>query len=88
MKARPVCWEAVRISKSHTVIQVTGALDETNSMVGLTRSESLPVDVDDVLKRVQNELFDLGSRVAASLSDSRRAAHFSDEQITNLGVRD
>lgn len=66
----------IRISKSHIVINTTGALDETNSHLGLARSESLPNDVDAVLKLVQNDLFDLGSRVAACLGNSDRVPDF------------
>lgn len=74
----------VRVSKSHLAIQACGSLDETNCLIGLARAESLPATVDPVLVQIQHDLFDLGSRVAASLGDSNRAAEFPDSRPTEL----
>ncbi len=76
----------VRISKSSIAIDVTGGLDETNSVLGVVASQlkdrptvkvagqcSLP----PMIHQIQNDLFDLGSRVSACLSDTGRAADFS-----------
>ncbi len=86
----------VRVSKSHLAIGACGALDETNSIIGVVRSalwtrESQPLkeginfdDVDAVLSRIQNELFDLGSRVAACLGESQRATEFPESRSKKL----
>ena len=74
----------VRVSKSHLAIQVCGALDETNSFIGLARSGSLPDDVDAVLTQIQHDLFDLGSRVAACLGESKRPPQFPVQRATEL----
>lgn len=67
----------VRVAKNHACIIATGSIDETNSMLGVVRSFwHGNGEHDDVLQRVQNDLFDLGSRVAASLGSSDRAADF------------
>ena len=75
----------VRISKSNIAIQVTGGLDETNSLLGVVASQ-LPQQPDaqtpaltaisKKIHQIQNDLFDLGSRVSACLSESARAIEF------------
>ena len=66
----------VRVSKSHPGVEVVGCLDETNSLIGVVLSESLPAEVQRMLTQIQNDLFDLGSRVAACETDTSRAAEF------------
>ena len=75
----------VRISKSNVAIQVTGGLDETNSLLGVVVSQ-LPrqpdaqtptlILISEKIHQIQNDLFDLGSRVSACLSESARAIEF------------
>ena len=75
----------VRISKASVAIQVTGGLDETNSLLGIVISQ-LPQQSDaqtptliaiyEKIHQIQNDLFDLGSRVSACLSESGRAIEF------------
>jgi len=74
----------VRVAKSHLAIRVCGALDETNSFLGLAACESLPQDVAEVLTQIQHDLFDLGSRVAGCLSETSRGADFPAERSTGL----
>lgn len=52
-----------RTAKSHTRINAYGTVDETNAAIGLARLSSAKVTpkVDDILARVQNDLFDLGA---------------------------
>lgn len=66
----------VRVSKSHLAIRACGALDETNSCLGLARSESLPDSVEKALVQIQHDLFDLGARVAGCLGKSDRPPEF------------
>ena len=66
----------VRLSKSHLVVEVVGTIDETNSLIGLVLSEGVPPVIKPMLTQIQNDLFDLGSRVAACLSDSSDPAEF------------
>lgn len=73
-----------RVSKSHLAVNVCGGLDETNSLLGLAISLSLPDDIAKRLTQIQNDLFDLGSRVAACLSESARAAEFPADRIDQL----
>jgi cob(I)alamin adenosyltransferase len=73
-----------RVSKSHQVIEVCGSLDETNSWIGLVRCEPLDDRIEELLTRIQSRLFDLGSRVAACLTESSRAADFPAACVEDL----
>ena len=61
-----------RVPKDSPRIEAYGTIDELNSIIGLARvfnAEQLDRDashrrLDEILRRVQNELFDLGSELA------------------------
>lgn len=53
-----------RVRKDDPRIAAYGAVDELNATLGLVRCEALPPDVDPLLERVQNQLFDLGAELA------------------------
>jgi cob(I)alamin adenosyltransferase len=55
--------DGTRVGKDEPRIQAIGDVDELNSAIGLLRAESLPDDVDAVLRRIQNQLFDLGAEL-------------------------
>ena len=84
---------AVRVSKSHLVIEVCGSVDETNCHLGCavaqlreqTESNS-ELDPISTLTRIQNELFDLGSRIAAALAadPKTKPAELNEENIVQL----
>ena len=69
---------AIKVSKSHLVIEVCGTVDETNCHLGcaiahcVDQSESGALaehaELTTILTRIQNDLFDLGSRVAAAMA--------------------
>lgn len=67
----------IRVSKSHLGVEVVGCLDETNCLIGVVLSDELPAEIRAMLTQTQNDLFDLGSRVAACATDSSKAADFS-----------
>ena len=53
-----------RVSKAHLRIQAYGTVDETNATVGIVRLHTATPDMaklDQMLARIQNELFDLGA---------------------------
>jgi len=50
-----------RISKSSVRIRSYGNVDEVNSVIGLVLSHKIDQDVEELLKKIQNELFVLGS---------------------------
>ena len=47
-------------------IEAYGTVDETNAVVGLARTELVPefAELDAMLARIQNDLFDLGAELA------------------------
>jgi cob(I)alamin adenosyltransferase len=54
-----------RVAKTDARIEAFGAIDETNSSLGLILSDpELPSAVRDSLTRIQDELFDLGAELA------------------------
>src|SRR5471032_2669966 len=60
-----------RVSKTSPRIAAIGAVDETNSAIGIARLDA-DGDSDAMLARIQNDLFDLGADLAAP-EDGRKA---------------
>lgn len=50
-----------RISKSSDRIRAYGNVDEVNSILGLALSHKIDKDIHELLRKIQNELFVLGS---------------------------
>jgi cob(I)alamin adenosyltransferase len=53
-----------RVSKADTRIEAYGTVDETNTVIGLVRLHTKEAELallDEMLGRIQNELFDLGA---------------------------
>lgn len=53
-----------RVSKDSVLMQAIGDIDELNSSIGVLRAESLPGFMDESLKQIQHELFNLGGELA------------------------
>jgi cob(I)alamin adenosyltransferase len=60
-----------RVSKHSLRIEAYGSIDELNSLLGLVRSHGLPQRVEEVLSRVQDELFTLAANLAQPGSGAR-----------------
>ena len=60
-----------RVSKTSPRIAAIGAVDETNSAIGIARLDAQG-DADTMLARIQNDLFDLGADLSAP-EDGRKA---------------
>jgi cob(I)alamin adenosyltransferase len=54
-----------RVGKDMARVEVCGAVDELNTVLGLARSESLPEEIGTVVLRIQNELFDVGAELSS-----------------------
>ncbi|CUA93743.1 cob(I)yrinic acid a,c-diamide adenosyltransferase [Pannonibacter indicus] len=70
-------------------IEAYGTVDETNSVVGLVRLALAGVDaeVDAILSRIQNDLFDLGADLATPETDKDlgyEPLRITDAQVTAL----
>jgi cob(I)alamin adenosyltransferase len=77
-----------RVSKSDLRVECYGTLDETNAAIGLARlhmSASDP-DLDAMLARIQNDLFDLGADVCFpdESKDARGRLTVTDAQVERL----
>ena len=82
-----------RRPKNDLRIEAYGTVDETNACLGMVRIETAKVpelsELDDMLARIQNDLFDLGADLATPLpkedeTDSEYALRMVDAQATRL----
>jgi cob(I)alamin adenosyltransferase len=54
-----------QVRKDDPRVEAYGSVDELNALLGLARSSGLTEDVERVIARIQNELFNLGAQLAA-----------------------
>ncbi len=73
-----------RVKKDDPRIEAYGTVDELNSVLGLVRCEKPPTEIDQLLARVQNELFDLGAELATPDPKSRGTNLVSAQHIDAL----
>lgn len=78
-----------RLSKADIRVAAYGDVDETNSVIGLVRVHLEHRRLDDMLARIQNDLFDLGADLATPLpskgqKDAEWVLRLSAEQSTRL----
>ncbi len=78
-----------RLSKDDVRVRAYGDVDETNSVIGLVRLHLENRRLDDMLSRIQNDLFDLGADLATPLpikgdADSEYALRMVKAQATRL----
>jgi cob(I)alamin adenosyltransferase len=74
-----------RVPKTHPLVAAFGAVDELNATVGLARAAGLPPATDDVLRRVQNELFDVGADLCVPVRDDTAGRlRVTEEQVAAL----
>ena len=73
-----------RVAKDDLRVAAYGDVDELNAVVGLARLHA-DGDVDEMLSRIQNDLFDLGADLCIPLGAERRPAlRIGDVQVTRL----
>ena len=53
-----------RIDKSDIRIEAMGNIDELNSILGLLRSNNIPIEISGYLLNIQHRLFDVGAELA------------------------
>lgn len=78
-----------RLSKSDSRVRAYGDVDETNAVIGLVRLHLENRQLDDMLSRIQNDLFDLGADLATPLpakgeADSEYALRMMASQTERL----
>ena len=65
--------DGTRLPKHAPRIETYGTVDETNATIGLARLHTSG-DADDMLSRIQNDLFDLGADLATPHTDQMEGA--------------
>lgn len=73
-----------RLPKSHIRIESYGTVDELNAQIGLLRDNLRESDTRDLLKEIQNRLFDIGSNLAATPGKELPAPGILDSDIDRL----
>jgi cob(I)alamin adenosyltransferase len=73
-----------RVSKDDPRIEAYGAVDELNAVVGLARTEPMSPQLDVVLARVQNELFDMGAELATPDPAAKGTATLGPTHVARL----
>ena len=73
-----------RVAKDHPRVEAYGTVDELNATLGLARAAGLPPEAEVAIQRVQNELFNLGSQLAASDPDLLPIPLLTDQNVTAL----
>ncbi|MBV8990652.1 MAG: cob(I)yrinic acid a,c-diamide adenosyltransferase [Solirubrobacterales bacterium] len=77
-----------RVPKTDPRIEAYGTIDELNAQLGLTVSVGqLPPEFADWLRRIQNDLFDVGADVAAPEDSGRERLRVLPEQTRWLEER-
>lgn len=56
----------VRVAKNHLRIETYGTIDELNAHIGLLRDNIQDEDTNEVLLKIQNELFTVGAQLATA----------------------
>jgi cob(I)alamin adenosyltransferase len=69
-----------RVSKLDPLVRAYGAVDELNSLVGWANVEA----GDERLRRIQNELFDLGADLSVPYEDGDERLRITQEAIDGL----
>ena len=70
-------------------IESYGAVDEANAAIGLARLHTKGITLDDILARLQNDLFDLGADLATPNTEENKNSSFQalrilPEQVTRI----
>jgi len=75
-----------RVAKDHLRVAAYGDVDELNSTIGLVRTEPVGDEMDRLLSRIQNELFDVGAELATAPGKADRliAPPVGDEEVGHL----
>src|SRR6201995_5571515 len=77
-----------RVPKTHPRIEAYGTVDELNAHVGLALTiEDLPAQYAEWLRRIQNDLFDVGADISAPEDPERERLRVIPEQTAWLEER-
>lgn len=71
-----------RVPKCDARLGTFGTVDELNAVLGLARAEGLSERCDEIVARLQNQLFDLGAELATPDAADRGTEILQQEDIT------
>ena len=74
----------IRVSKSSLRVETYGTVDELNSALGLARSMCDDADLRERTKRIQRELFRIGSALATPPASSKPQVPVQPESVEEL----
>jgi len=74
----------IRVSKTALRVEAYGTIDELNSALGVARSQCPDRDVSERTKRIQRELFQIGSGLATPLESKKPQVEVSPEMVEEL----
>jgi cob(I)alamin adenosyltransferase len=63
--------DGARVAKTHPRIWAYGTVDETGAAIGVAVAAGVEPEVADLLRRVQNDLFDVGADLSVPLETER-----------------
>ena len=63
-KGTTALYGGTRVSKNHLRIESYGTIDELNSYIGLIKDQAIDNQTKNILVKIQNDLFTLGSMLA------------------------
>lgn len=80
--------DGTRVDKAHPRIRAMGEIDELNSALGVLAAEPLSVASQQIVRRLQNALFDLGGEICIAGHRLLTDAHlrFLDETTAQLNA--
>jgi cob(I)alamin adenosyltransferase len=74
-----------RVPKTHPRIEAYGAVDELNAQIGLALTvDGLPAQYAEWLRRIQNDLFDVGADLSVPPGGERERLRVAAEQVAWL----
>ena len=68
-KGETALGDGSRVPKTHSRIIAFSEVDELNSLLGVVLTQNLPDEFHQTLKRIQNDLFDLGADLCVPEND-------------------
>jgi cob(I)alamin adenosyltransferase len=75
---------AVRVSKGHLRVEAYGTVDELNTFMGLARVITDVAQVKELVKKLQRELFTVGSALATAPAGSKREPPVTSDMVDAL----
>lgn len=75
--------DGTRVAKHNLRVEAYGTVDETNAVIGMARLHTTS-SVDDMLARIQNDLFDLGADLCRPEQESQETLRVLPAQVERL----